>query len=103
MKFVIVATLFLAMLAGCFAASLTGSGSQLSPSGIIQQLIGELFLSLSVSLHFQVKKIEINYVYYFLFRLLPSLIGQYEQRYQGPSVIHPEEVAHVIDVNNLHI
>lgn len=99
MKFVIVATLFLAMLAGCFAASLTGSGSQLSPSGIIQQLIGELFLSL----HFQVKKTEINYVYYFLFRLLPSSIGQYEQRYQGPSIIHPEEVAHVIDVNNLHI
>ncbi|XP_037810725.1 uncharacterized protein LOC119602965 [Lucilia sericata] len=35
--------------------------------------------------------------------IIQKIIGQYEARIKGPSVIHPEEPAHVIDPNHFHL
>ncbi|XP_073846187.1 uncharacterized protein [Musca autumnalis] len=35
--------------------------------------------------------------------IIQRLIGQYEARFHGPSIVHPEERADVIDSYNLHI
>lgn len=97
MKFVLVACLFLAVLAVTFAAS--PARPELSAHSIIQNLIGKSQENKGKKILKQ--KEESNFDDFFL-HFFPRP-GQYEARYHGPSVVHPEEPAHVIDPYNLHI
>ncbi|KAM7343144.1 uncharacterized protein ACRADG_010290 [Cochliomyia hominivorax] len=35
--------------------------------------------------------------------IIQRIISQYESAHRGPSVVHPEQPAHVIDANYLHL